>query len=36
MHEKEILYFTNAFQLAQEKFYVDAIHKFQGLIDDFQ
>ena len=35
MHEKEILYFTNAFQLAQEKFYVDAIHKFQGLIDDF-
>lgn len=35
MHEKEILYFTDAFQLAQEKFYVDAIHKFQGLVDDF-
>lgn len=35
MHEKEILYYTDAFQLAQEKFYVDAIHKFQGLVDEF-
>tara|TARA_B100000315_G_C14390208_1_gene501553 strand:+ start:209 stop:694 length:486 start_codon:yes stop_codon:yes gene_type:complete len=35
MHEKEILYFTEAFQLTQEKCYVDAIHKFQNLVDDF-
>ena len=35
MHEKEILYFTEAFQLAQEKCYVDAIHKFQKLVNDF-
>ena len=35
MHEKEILYFTDAFQLAQEKFYVDAIHKFQELVNNF-
>ena len=35
MHEKEILYFTEAFQLAQEKCYVDAIHKFQNLVNDF-
>ena len=35
MHEKEILYFTEAFQLTQEKCYVDAIHKFQKLVNDF-
>jgi len=35
MHEKEILYFTEAFQLAQEECYVDAINKFQNIIDDF-
>ena len=35
MHEKEILYFTDAFQLTHEKCYVDAIHKFQKLVDDF-
>jgi len=35
MHEKEIQYFTEALQLAQKKFYVDAIHKFQGLVNDF-
>ena len=35
MHEKEILYFTEAFQLVQEKCYLDAIHKFQDLVNDF-
>ena len=35
MHEKEIQYFTEAFQLAQDKFYVDAMHKFNKLVDDF-
>lgn len=35
MHEKEILYFIEAFQLTQEKFFVDAIHKFQELVNDF-
>ena len=35
MHEKEIQYFTEALQLAQRKFYVDAIHKFHNLVDEF-
>lgn len=35
MHEKEILLFTDAFKAAQEKFYVDAIHKFQELVNNF-
>jgi TolA-binding protein len=35
MHEKEIQYFTEAFQLAQDKFYVDAMHKFNKLVDEF-
>ena len=33
MHEKEIQYFTEAFQLAQDKFYVDAMHEFNKLVD---
>ena len=35
MHDKEILYFTEAFQLTQLKCYVDAIHKFHNLVDEF-
>jgi len=35
MHEKEIQYFTEAFQLAQDKFYIDAMHKFNKLVDEF-
>ncbi len=35
MHEKEIIYFTEAFKLAGEKFYIDSIHKFQELVNDF-
>ena len=35
MHEKEIQYFTEAFKLAQGNFYVDAIHKFQELVNDY-
>jgi len=35
MHEKEIQYFTEAFQLAQDKFYVDAMHEFNKLVDEF-
>ena len=35
MHEKEIRYFIKAFQLTQEKFFVDAIHIFQKLVDEF-
>jgi tetratricopeptide (TPR) repeat protein len=35
MHEKEIQYFLEAFQLAKEQFFVDAIHIFQKLVDDF-
>ena len=35
MHEEEIISFTDSIQLAQNKFYVDAIHKFQGLIDKY-
>ena len=35
MHEKEIQYFTEAFQLAHDKFYLDAINQFNALIDEF-
>lgn len=35
MHDEEIISFTDSIQLAQNKFYVDAIHKFQGLIDKY-
>ena len=35
MHEKEIQYFTEAFKLAKDKFYIDAIHQFQSLIKEF-
>ena len=35
MHEREIQYFTEAFQLAQREFYVDSIHKFQKLVNEF-
>ena len=35
MHEKEIQYFTKAFQLAHDKFYLDAINQFNALIDEF-
>ena len=35
MHEKEIQYFTEAFKLAKEKFYVDSIYKFKQLVTEF-
>ncbi|MBT6936925.1 MAG: tetratricopeptide repeat protein [Candidatus Marinimicrobia bacterium] len=35
MHEKEIQIFVEAFKLVQGNFYVDAIHKFQDLVNDF-
>ena len=35
MHEKELQYFTEAFQLAHDKFYLDAITHFNKLIDEF-
>jgi outer membrane protein assembly factor BamD (BamD/ComL family) len=35
VHEKEIQYFTEAFQLAHDKFYLDAINQFNALIDEF-
>jgi tetratricopeptide (TPR) repeat protein len=35
MHDKEIKYFTEALQFAQQDFYVDAIAKFKTLIDEF-
>ena len=35
MHEKEIQYFTKAFELAKDKFYIDAVHQFQSLIKEF-
>jgi len=35
MHDEEIISFTDSIQLAQNKFYVDAIHKFQGLIEKY-
>ena len=35
MHEIEIQYFTDAFKLVQDKFFVDGIHNFQKLVDEF-
>jgi len=35
MHEKEIQFFTDAFKLVQDKFFVDGIHNFQKLVDEF-
>ena len=35
MHDKEIQYFTDALQLAQQEFFVDAIGKLKNLIDEF-
>jgi tetratricopeptide (TPR) repeat protein len=35
VHEKEIQYFADAFQLAHDKFYIDAINQFNKLIDEF-
>ena len=32
MREKEVEYFTEAFKLTQNQFYVDAISKFKKLI----
>jgi len=35
MHDKEIIYFTEALHFIQQDFYVDAIGKFKTLIDEF-
>lgn len=35
MHDKEIQYFTEGLQQAQQEFYLDAINKFQVLIDEY-
>jgi len=35
MHEKEIKNFIEALQLAKNRFYVDAIQKFQNVVDEF-
>ena len=35
MHNKEIQYFTDGLQQAQQEFYLDAINKFQVLIDEY-
>lgn len=35
MHDKEIQYFTEGLQQAQQEFYLDAINKFNILIDEF-
>ena len=35
MHENEIQYFSDAYNLIQDKFFVDAIHIFQKLVDEF-
>jgi len=35
MHEEEIIIFTDSIRLAQDKFYVDAIHNFNELIEKF-
>lgn len=35
MHAKEIQYFTEGLNLAKYEFYLDAIHKFNMLIDEF-
>lgn len=35
MHDKEIQYFTEGLNLAKKEFYLDSIHKFNMLIDEF-
>ncbi len=35
MHSKEINYFSDGLQQAQHEFYLDAINKFQALIDEY-
>ncbi len=35
MHDKEILYFTDALKLVKQEFYIDAIHKLEMLVDEF-
>ncbi len=35
MHDKEIQYFTEGLQQAQQEFYLDAINKFNVLIDEY-
>jgi len=35
MHDKEIQYFVEGLQHAQNEFYLDAIKKFNSLIDEF-
>ncbi|MDB0040627.1 tetratricopeptide repeat protein [Algibacter sp.] len=35
MHDKEIQYFTEGLSLAKDEFYLDAIHKFNMLIDEY-
>ena len=35
MHEKEIIYFTEAIQEASQKFYLDAMSKFRIIIDEY-
>ena len=35
MHDKEIQYFTEGLHLAMDDFYLDAIHKFNMLVDEF-
>lgn len=35
MHDKEIQYFTEGLQQAQQEFYLDAIGKFQVLVDEY-
>jgi len=35
MHDKEIQYFSEGLNLAKYEFYLDAIHKFNMLIDEF-
>lgn len=35
MHYKEIQYFTEGLNLAKDEFYLDAIHKFNMLLDEY-
>lgn len=35
MHDKEIQYFSEGLQQAKQEFYLDAINKFQLLIDEY-
>jgi len=35
MHQKEVSLFLEAFELASNQFYLDAIQKFKKLVDDF-